>query len=82
MIAIIWRGIEVYSLSAIFFCVLVLLLPSSQSAVEVMNYLVTSLLPPRILPKLDFQDGIPAGLSHHGCGADACCSMKNRFGGW
>ncbi len=59
VIAIIWRGIEVYSLSAIFFCVLVLLLPSSQSAVEVMNYLVTSLLPPRILPKLDFQDGIP-----------------------
>jgi hypothetical protein len=59
VIAIIWRGIEVYSLSAIFFCVLVLLLPSSQSAVEVMNYLVTSLLSPRILPKLDFQNGIP-----------------------
>jgi hypothetical protein len=59
VIAIIWRGIEVYSLSAIFFCVLALLLPSSQSAVEVMNYLVTSLLPPRILPKLDFQNGIP-----------------------
>jgi hypothetical protein len=59
VIAIIWRGIEVYSLSAIFFCVLALLLPSSQSAVEVMNYLVTSLLPPRILPKLDFEHGIP-----------------------
>ena len=59
VIAIIWRGIQFYSLSAIFFCVLVLLLPSSQSAVEVMNYLVTSLLPPRLLPKLDFQNGIP-----------------------
>ncbi|MGA2961913.1 MAG: glucoamylase family protein [Candidatus Korobacteraceae bacterium] len=59
VIAIIWRGIEVYSLSAIFFCVLVLLLPSSQSAVEVMNYLVTSLLAPRTLPKMDFQNGIP-----------------------
>ena len=46
VIAIVWRGIEFDSLSAIFFCVLVLLLPSSQSAVEVMNYLVTSLLPP------------------------------------
>jgi hypothetical protein len=58
-IAIVWRGIEVYSLSAIFFCALVLFLPSSQSAVEVMNYLVTSLLPPRLLPKLDFRKGIP-----------------------
>ncbi len=36
-----------------------LLLPCSQSAVEVMNYLVTSLLPPQMLPKLDFQQGIP-----------------------
>jgi hypothetical protein len=59
VMAIVWRGIQVYSLSAIFFCVLALLLPSSQSAVEVMNYLVTSLLPPRLLPKLDFRDGIP-----------------------
>ena len=24
-----------------------------------MNYLVTTLLPPEILPKLDFEDGIP-----------------------
>ena len=31
----------------------------SQSAVEVMNYLTTALLRPRILPKLDFSDGIP-----------------------
>ena len=59
VIAIVWRGIEFDSLSAIFFCVLVLLLPSSQSAVEVMNYLVTSLLPPWTLPKLDFKNGIP-----------------------
>ncbi len=36
-----------------------LLLPCSQSAVEVMNYLTTALLPPRILPKLDFSEGIP-----------------------
>ncbi len=39
---------------------LFLLLPSSQSAVQVMNYLVTTLLPAQILPKLDFSDGIPA----------------------
>ena len=39
---------------------LVLLLPASQSAVQLMNYLVTSLLPAEILPKLDFSEGIPS----------------------
>ena len=39
--------------------IILLLLPSSQSAVEVMNYLTTALLRPRILPKLDFSEGIP-----------------------
>ena len=38
---------------------LVLLLPSSQSAVQVMNYLTTALLRPEILPKLDFSKRIP-----------------------
>jgi cyclic beta-1,2-glucan synthetase len=37
---------------------LVLLLPCSQSAVQLMNYFVTSVLTPSILPKLDFFDGI------------------------
>ena len=41
------------------FAILVLLLPASQSAVEVMNHLTTSLLRPRILPKLDFSEGVP-----------------------
>ncbi len=36
---------------------LALFLPSSQAAVEVMNYLVTALLPAQILPKLDFSEG-------------------------
>ncbi|MGC2112527.1 MAG: glucoamylase family protein [Candidatus Korobacteraceae bacterium] len=39
--------------------ILVVLLPASQAAVEMMNYLTTALLPPRILPKLDFSEGIP-----------------------
>jgi hypothetical protein len=39
--------------------ILILLLPCSQAAVEVMNYLTTALLRPRILPKLDFCEGIP-----------------------
>jgi hypothetical protein len=41
------------------FGILVLLLPASQSAVEVMNYVTTSLLHPRLLPKLDFSEGVP-----------------------
>ncbi|HYA22533.1 MAG TPA: glucoamylase family protein [Terriglobales bacterium] len=43
----------------IFLALLALLLPSSQSAVQLMNYLATSLLRAEILPKLDFSDGIP-----------------------
>lgn len=40
--------------------ILFLLLPSSQSAVQLMNHWVTSLLPPEILPKLDFSEGVPS----------------------
>ena len=36
-----------------------LLLPSSQSAVQLINYLITALLPAEILPKLDFSEAIP-----------------------
>jgi hypothetical protein len=43
----------------ILFSMLVLLLPSSQSAIQLVNYLTTSLLEPRILPKLDFSEGVP-----------------------
>ena len=39
--------------------ILLLILPASQSAVEVMNYLTTALLNPRLLPKFDFSDGVP-----------------------
>src|SRR5579862_9429051 len=38
---------------------LFLLLPGSQTAVQVMNYLTTNLLPAASLSKLDFSDGIP-----------------------
>jgi len=38
---------------------LILLLPSSQAAVQIMNYLTTNLLPAETLPKLDFSEGIP-----------------------
>jgi cyclic beta-1,2-glucan synthetase len=36
------------------------LLPASEAAVGLVNYLVTMLLPPRVLAKLDFQEFIPA----------------------
>ena len=36
---------------------LVLLLPCSQAAVQLMNYLITALLRPQILPKLDLIRG-------------------------
>ncbi|MBI5586691.1 MAG: glycosyl transferase [Deltaproteobacteria bacterium] len=39
---------------------LLLLIPASQLALEVLNYLVTRLLPPRALPKMDFAvTGLP-----------------------
>jgi cyclic beta-1,2-glucan synthetase len=39
--------------------VLMLLVPCSQSAVQIMNYLVSALLPAQILPKLDCSEGVP-----------------------
>jgi len=48
------------SLVLILLSLIAVLLPSSQSAVQIMNYLVTQILPPEILPKLDFSDGLPS----------------------
>jgi cyclic beta-1,2-glucan synthetase len=48
------------SLIFIAFAMLVLLLPSSQAAVQAMNHLVTLLLPAELRPKLDFSAAIPA----------------------
>ncbi len=42
----------------VLFAMLLLLLPSSQSAVQLMGYLTTTLLTPQILPKLDLSEGI------------------------
>lgn len=47
------------TLGLIFLAMLALLLPGSQSAVQLMNYLTTAILPAQILPKLDFSDGVP-----------------------
>src|SRR6202162_3424271 len=57
--AVIFLTDSYHSLALILFSMLILFLPSSQSAVQLMNYLVTSLLPAEILPKLDFTEAIP-----------------------
>ena len=44
----------------VFLSMLILLLPGSQAAVQLMNYVATNVLPATILPKLDFSKGIPA----------------------
>jgi hypothetical protein len=48
------------SLWLVMLAILAVLLPGSQSAVQIMNYLATLMLPALTLPKLDFSEGIPA----------------------
>ena len=47
-------------LPTVLFSMFILLLPSSQAAVQLMNYLTTNLLRPTSLPKLDFSEGVAA----------------------
>jgi cyclic beta-1,2-glucan synthetase len=47
------------SLSLILLSLLLFLLPSSQCAVQLMDYVITALLTPEILPKLDFSKAVP-----------------------
>jgi len=51
-----WVG----ALTPLLFGLLLLLLPATQTAVDFMNHLVTYLVPPHALPKLDFSKGVPA----------------------
>src|SRR5215467_1140636 len=46
-------------LQLVLLSMVILAIPSSQAAVQLMNYLTTNLLQPVILPKLDFSEGIP-----------------------
>jgi cyclic beta-1,2-glucan synthetase len=48
------------SLGAIVAVIAAALLPASEVAVESVNFLITKLLPPTVLPKLEFKGGIPA----------------------
>ena len=42
-----------------FWMITLLLVPASQAAIELVNTVVSRLLPPRELPSMDFSDGIP-----------------------
>jgi len=59
MILAVLRWGDVYSVSAPIFATLLLLLPCSESAGQIVNYLTSSFLQPQVLPKLDFRNGIP-----------------------
>ena len=52
-------GFDYWSFGTFLFMLLVLLLPCSEAAVQIVNHAVASLLTPQILPKLDFSNGIP-----------------------
>ncbi len=47
------------SLGLMLLSVFVLLLPASQAAVQIVNYVTTALLPAQIMPKMDFSEGVP-----------------------
>jgi cyclic beta-1,2-glucan synthetase len=54
-VALTWTGVGWLALLV----GLALLLPASDVAIGIVNYLICRLLPPRVLPKLDFTAGIP-----------------------
>jgi cyclic beta-1,2-glucan synthetase len=58
--SIVWLGLHGLSPSIQILITLLLLIPASQLSLELLNYLVMRLLPPRALPKMDFEvPGIP-----------------------
>src|SRR5690348_4547148 len=48
-----------YPLTMLLLCGILLLIPVTQAAVEILNYWITSILRPEPLPKFDFKDGVP-----------------------
>ena len=58
--AVLWLTAPDTSLELVLLAILAVLLPSSQSAVQIVNYVATLFLPAQILPKLDFSQEIPA----------------------
>ena len=50
---------DFWSFETYVFLLLILMLPCSETAIQIVNYLALSFLTPQPLPKLDFSDGIP-----------------------
>ena len=50
---------QLNSLTPLYAGLLFLILPATQAATDFINHVATFLLPPRVLPKLDFSEGIP-----------------------
>ncbi|MBV9267247.1 MAG: glycosyl transferase [Acidobacteriaceae bacterium] len=58
VVLLIWSIVASQGGWGLIFGALLLILPATQAAVEVMNYLVTTVLTPAPLPKLDFSKGV------------------------
>jgi hypothetical protein len=58
VVAILMSLVSYHNAWALIVSALILLLPATQAAVELVNYLVTTVLTPRPLPKIDFSDGV------------------------
>jgi cyclic beta-1,2-glucan synthetase len=54
---------------------LLVVLPGSEVAVSLANYLVTRFIPPRMIPKLEFREGIPA---EHAAIVVVPCMLSSR----
>ncbi len=63
VVAILMSLVDKHNGWALILSALVLLLPATQSAVELVNYLVTTVLNPHPLPKLDFSKGVDSGCA-------------------
>ncbi len=63
VVAILMSLVEQHNGWALIFSAFVLLLPATQAAVELVNYLVTTVLNPHPLPKLDFSKGVDSTSS-------------------
>ena len=61
IVAMMLAGIS--TMTPVFAALLLLLVPSTQVAMDFVNHLVTYLVRPRVLPKLDFSEGIPEDCS-------------------
>ncbi len=55
-----WLGLHALPMVGQLSIILLSLIPASQLTLDVLNYMITRLLPPRTLPRMDFKDtGIP-----------------------